>query len=195
MARRHDLQDRRGRRPFHTGGEAGPADTVYLGVFRRAALDRVGGYDEHFLRAQDWEMNHRIRDAGGPVWFQPRMRVTYRPRADLRALSSQYFHYGRWRRVVARQHRARSTSLPRAARRGARRWRGGAGGGCGRADRRVAGPWRNWPGCALGFAVTGAYLGGILAAAAASARGLRPGRGRMAAWCWRRCTSAGAPAS
>src|SRR5690606_14180438 len=28
---------------FHTGGEAGPADTVYLGVFRRSALGRVGG--------------------------------------------------------------------------------------------------------------------------------------------------------
>lgn len=90
---------------FHTGGQAGPADTVYLGVFRRAALDRVEGYDEAFLRAQDWEMNHRIRATGGTVWFQPRMRVSYRPRPNVRALGRQYFHYGRWRRVVARQHR------------------------------------------------------------------------------------------
>lgn len=89
---------------FHTGGQAGPADTVYLGVFRRTALDRVGGYDEHFLRAQDWEMNHRIRETGGLVWFQPRMRVTYRPRPNARALAKQYFHYGRWRRVVSRTH-------------------------------------------------------------------------------------------
>lgn len=35
---------------FHTGGESGPADTVYLGVFRRSALERVQGYDEAFLR-------------------------------------------------------------------------------------------------------------------------------------------------
>ncbi|MBP2706076.1 glycosyltransferase family 2 protein [Microbispora sp. RL4-1S] len=89
---------------FHTGGEAGPADTVYLGVFRREALDRVGGYDEHFQRAQDWEMNHRIRETGGLVWFQPRMRVSYRPRPTVKALAKQYFHYGRWRRVVARTH-------------------------------------------------------------------------------------------
>ncbi|MFB9675272.1 glycosyltransferase family 2 protein [Streptosporangium vulgare] len=89
---------------FHTGGTAGPADTVYLGVFRRSALERVGGYDEHFQRAQDWEMNHRIRETGGLVWFQPRMRVSYRPRPDLKALAKQYFHYGRWRRVVARTH-------------------------------------------------------------------------------------------
>ena len=65
---------------FHTGGEPGPADTVYLGVFRREWLDRVGGYDPQFVRAQDWEMNHRIRAAGGLVYFTPALRVRYRPR-------------------------------------------------------------------------------------------------------------------
>jgi succinoglycan biosynthesis protein ExoA len=93
-----------GNASFHTGGEAGPADTVYLGVFRRAALQRVGGYDETFLRAQDWEMNLRIRRSGGLVWFQPALRVSYRPRATIAALARQYFHYGRWRRVVMRRH-------------------------------------------------------------------------------------------
>ena len=94
---------------FHTGGEAGPADTVYLGVFRREALDRVGGYDEHFVRAQDWEMNHRIRADRRPGLVHAALRVTYRPRPNVRALAKQYFHYGRWRRVVARTHRAPST--------------------------------------------------------------------------------------
>ncbi len=89
---------------FHTGGEAGPADTVYLGVFRREALARVGGYDESFLRAQDWEMNLRIRRSGGLVWFTPRLRVSYRPRGSVPALGRQYFDYGRWRRVVMRRH-------------------------------------------------------------------------------------------
>ena len=89
---------------FHTGGEPGPADTVYLGVFRREVLDHLGGYDESFLRAQDWELNHRIRSAGHTVWFTPDLQVTYRPRSSLKALARQYFHYGRWRRVVMRQH-------------------------------------------------------------------------------------------
>ncbi len=89
---------------FHTGGDEGPAPTVYLGVFRRSALERVGGYDETMVRAQDWEMNHRIIETGGLVWFTPRMRVTYRPRPTLRALARQYFEYGRWRREVARRH-------------------------------------------------------------------------------------------
>ena len=89
---------------FHVGGEAGPALTVYLGCFRRSALDRVGGYDESMVRAQDWEMNLRIRQSGGVVWFTPEMRVTYRPRHTLRALVRQYHDYGRWRREVTRRH-------------------------------------------------------------------------------------------
>lgn len=88
----------------HTGGEPGPAETAYLGVFRRAAVEQAGGYNEKFEIAEDWELNHRIRQAGGLIWFQPAMRVTYRPRTTVRALGLQYFRYGRWRRVVARQH-------------------------------------------------------------------------------------------
>jgi succinoglycan biosynthesis protein ExoA len=94
-----------GNAPFHTGGQAGPAPTVYLGVFRRQALQRVGGYDEAFTRAQDWEMNHRLIESGGLVWFTPKLRVAYRPRSTVRALAKQYRDYGRWRRAVMRQHR------------------------------------------------------------------------------------------
>ena len=89
---------------FHIGGEPGPALTVYLGCFRREALDRVGGYDDTMIRAQDWEMNLRIRETGGVVWFTPDMRVTYRPRPNVQALARQYHDYGRWRREVSRRH-------------------------------------------------------------------------------------------
>ncbi|MET9698343.1 glycosyltransferase family 2 protein [Streptomyces sp. NPDC006529] len=93
-----------GNAAFHTGGEAGPADTVYLGVFRREALERAGGYNVEFIRAQDWELNFRIREAGGLIWFSPELKVQYRPRPSVRALAKQYKDYGRWRRVVARYH-------------------------------------------------------------------------------------------
>jgi succinoglycan biosynthesis protein ExoA len=93
-----------GNAPFHVGGEEGPADTVYLGVFRRSALEGVGGYDEAFTRAQDWEMNYRLRRAGGLIWFTPGLKVSYRPRGSLSALAKQYFNYGKWRGEVMRQH-------------------------------------------------------------------------------------------
>ncbi|MER5355014.1 glycosyltransferase family 2 protein [Kitasatospora sp. NPDC002551] len=94
-----------GNAAFHTGGLAGPADTVYLGVFRREVLERLGGYNEEFVRAQDWELNYRIRQDGGLVWFTPQLRVTYRPRPSIKALAKQYKDYGRWRRVVTRYHK------------------------------------------------------------------------------------------
>ena len=93
-----------GNAPFHVGGEEGPADTVYLGVFRRSALDAVGGYDEAFTRAQDWEMNYRLRRDGGLIWFTPALKVSYRPRGSLSQLAKQYFNYGKWRGEVMRQH-------------------------------------------------------------------------------------------
>ncbi len=89
---------------FHTGGAAGEVDTVYLGAFRKEALLAAGGFDERFTRAQDWELNFRLRSAGGIIYFDPRLVVTYRPRPTVIALAKQYFNYGRWRRVVSRTH-------------------------------------------------------------------------------------------
>ena len=89
---------------FHTGGRAGEVDTVYLGAFRREAINAIGGFDERYTRAQDWELNHRLRKNGGKIYFDPRLQVTYRPRPNLSKLAKQYFQYGRWRRVVSRSH-------------------------------------------------------------------------------------------
>jgi len=86
---------------FHTGGKAGKSDTVYLGTFKKSSVKAVGGFDERFIRAQDWELNHRIIKNGGLVWFDPRLKVIYRPRNSIIKLAKQYFQYGRWRRVVS----------------------------------------------------------------------------------------------
>lgn len=90
---------------FKQGGEAGAVESVYLGNFAREWIEKAGMYDPRYTRAQDWELNFRIRKAGGTVWFTPDLRVTYRPRANFKALAKQYFEYGTWRRVVARQHK------------------------------------------------------------------------------------------
>lgn len=83
---------------------AGPADTVFLGVFRKEALREIGGFDETLHRAQDWELNYRLRKAGHTVYFSPELRVVYRPRDSYRALVRQFFTTGQWRREVARRH-------------------------------------------------------------------------------------------
>lgn len=91
---------------FHVGGDEGPAQTVYLGVFRRSILELTGGFDETFTRAQDWELNHRIRALGAVVWFDPRLRVGYRPRGHARALAKQFRGSGQWRWQIIRAYPA-----------------------------------------------------------------------------------------
>lgn len=143
---------------YRTGGAPGPTDTVYLGVFRREALESVGGFDETLMRNQDYELNYRLRAAGGTVYFHPDLRVTYRPRSSLGALARQYFAYGRWKQAVVRRH-------PRSV-----RWRqlaaptalvGIAGGvAVGLTGRRA------------GFVAPGAYAAAVVAASAHTGRGL-----------------------
>lgn len=144
------------------GGREGATESVFLGVFRRAALDGVGGYDEHFRRAQDWELNFRLRAAGYGVWYVPQMQVPYHPRSTWRGLARQFFHSGAWRREVVKTHpqtaSARYLAPPVVV---AAMTLGTVLGVAGLA----LGPW--W--LALGFAAPIGYLAGVLVGALALA--------------------------
>jgi hypothetical protein len=159
---------------WHTGGQAGPADSVYLGVYRREMIEQAGGWDEEMLRAEDWELNYRIRARGGLVWFTPELRVTYRPRASLRALCAQYFHYGRWRRVVMREHPEtasfRYLAPPGAA---ALAGLGLLAGLAGLAGIAAGAPAVGW--LTTGLAIPLTYLAGVIAVSAALSRGVPAG--------------------
>ena len=159
---------------WHTGGQAGPADSVYLGVYRREMIQQAGGWDEEMLRAEDWELNYRIRAGGGLVWFTPELRVTYRPRASLRALGAQYFHYGRWRRVVMREHPEtasfRYLAPPAAAALVGAGLLAGLAGLAGIA----AGAPTAIAALTAGLAIPLIYLAGITAVSAMLSRGLKP---------------------
>jgi len=89
---------------YRVGGQEGPVDTVYLGVFDRAAGSQVGWFDETLIRNQDYELNIRLRKAGGEVWFDPELSVGYRPRGSWKALAKQYYEYGWWKAEVVRRH-------------------------------------------------------------------------------------------
>ncbi len=89
---------------FRYGGTPGPADTVYLGAFRREPLVAAGLFDERMIRNQDYELNFRLRERGEKVWFDPELVVAYAPRRSLRALARQYFDYGVGKRRMLRLH-------------------------------------------------------------------------------------------
>ena len=88
---------------YHVGGEAGEAESAYLGIFKKSALERVGGYDEAIIRGEDWELAQRIKKTGGKVWFSPELRVTYWPRGRFGRLVKQFYSTGVWRGDLTRR--------------------------------------------------------------------------------------------
>ncbi len=91
---------------YRLGGAAGPTDTVYLGAWYRDTLESVGGFNTHLIRNQDYELNWRLREQGGTIWFDPGLAVNYRPRGNVLSLACQYFGYGRWKSVMLAQNPA-----------------------------------------------------------------------------------------
>jgi succinoglycan biosynthesis protein ExoA len=75
------------------------------GCFRRAAVERVGGYDESFSHNEDSELSLRLIQAGGKVWLDADLTVAYYPRPTPQALARQYWHYGRGRAQTVMKHR------------------------------------------------------------------------------------------
>jgi succinoglycan biosynthesis protein ExoA len=88
---------------YHVGGEAGEAESAYLGIFRKSALTRVSGYDEAIIRGEDWDLAQRIKKTGGLVWFSPELRVTYWPRGRFSNLVKQFYSTGIWRGDLTRR--------------------------------------------------------------------------------------------
>jgi glycosyltransferase involved in cell wall biosynthesis len=90
----------------HDPSYEGPVDTVYLGCWRAKTFERFGLFDEELIRAQDSELNLRIRRLGGQVWQSPRIRSRYEPRDSAAQLLRQYVQYGYWKVATLRKHGA-----------------------------------------------------------------------------------------
>nr|WP_255454003.1 glycosyltransferase family 2 protein [Cryobacterium sp. TMS1-13-1] len=106
VARAYGTRIGLGGTPHHVGGAEGAAETVYLGCFRTQSILDVGLFDEGVKRGQDWDLNRRLREAGGLVWFTPKLRVLYRPRPTLAQLARQMLSTGLWRGELARRYPA-----------------------------------------------------------------------------------------
>lgn len=89
---------------YHSGAPEGPAESAYLGIFRREIFEEVGYYDESLWRGQDWELCLRIREAGRIVWFDPELSTVYFPRDSFKALAAQSYASGVWRGEIARRY-------------------------------------------------------------------------------------------
>ena len=86
------------RRPDRPGRQ--DVEHVPFGCFRADRLRAVGGWREDLEANEDFELDHRLRKAGGRIVFDPAVSIVYRPRETLRGLVSQYWRYGRAKAVV-----------------------------------------------------------------------------------------------
>ncbi len=91
---------------FHYSQKEQFVDTVYMGMYRREVFDRIGLFDESLIRNQDYELNYRLRAAGGRIFCTPAIKSWYHPRPSLSDLWRQYFQYGFWKSRVIRKHPA-----------------------------------------------------------------------------------------
>ena len=92
---------------FHYSEKLEEVETVYLGIFDRDFVLKVGGYDETNLQwaSEDQELNYRIRKSGGRILLDPKIRSTYFPRDNSRALARQYHNYGMCKASTLAKHK------------------------------------------------------------------------------------------
>jgi glycosyltransferase involved in cell wall biosynthesis len=87
------------RRP-NPGAPRMDVDTVPFGAYRVDALRAAGGWNETLATNEDYELNYRLRRAGGRIVFDPEMWTVYRPRESLPLIARQYWRYGSWKAVM-----------------------------------------------------------------------------------------------
>ena len=72
-------------------------DTVFGGCFYKESIEKVGGFNEKWVKNQDYELNYRLRTHIGKIVLDPSIKCQYYCRETIPMLAKQYFSYGFWR--------------------------------------------------------------------------------------------------
>jgi len=81
---------------FRLGWSDRDVDTVPFGAFRRSLFEQIGLYREDLVRHQDFELNARIRAAGGRVYLSNKTYSHYYARPTLASFTRQGAMNGFW---------------------------------------------------------------------------------------------------
>lgn len=80
-------------------------DTVAFGAYKREVFDKIGLFDEEFVRNQDDEFNFRLTKNGGKILLSPEIISYYYTRGSFSKLWNQYFQYGFWKVRGIQKHK------------------------------------------------------------------------------------------
>jgi succinoglycan biosynthesis protein ExoA len=88
-------------------GQGRFVDHGHHALMDRELFEKVGGYREDMSHNEDAELDLRLAGAGGRIWLEPALALTYFPRATAIGLWRQYWQYGQGRRRTLQLHRLR----------------------------------------------------------------------------------------
>lgn len=71
-------------------------DTVAFGAYKKQTFEKYGLFDEKLVRNQDVELNSRIINNGGKIFFNPEIKSYYKPRTTFNKYIKQNYGNGFW---------------------------------------------------------------------------------------------------
>jgi succinoglycan biosynthesis protein ExoA len=93
-----------GNSTYHFGTTAIEVDHLAFGAYPVDVVRRAGGWDEQLTANEDFEFDHRLRQAGQHLLFDPRLVIHWHCRQSVADLFRQYHRYGRGKVDVAWLH-------------------------------------------------------------------------------------------
>lgn len=79
-------------------------DTVFGGCWKKENITKIGGFNERWVRNQDYEFNCRLREHIGEIILEPKAKCYYFCRETITQLAKQYYQYGFWRHQTYLKH-------------------------------------------------------------------------------------------
>ena len=89
---------------YHYGTEPQEVEHVPFGAYPTEVARAVGGWGEEFTVNQDFEFDHRVREAGHRILFDPTLVIDWESRQSVGALWRQYRRYGKGKAKVVLRH-------------------------------------------------------------------------------------------
>lgn len=89
---------------YRTASKPHYVDSVILGAWWKMSLLRIDGFRQDWAGNEDYELNIRLRAAGGRVLFDPSIRYRYGVRESPWALVRQYRTHGFYKARTIKQH-------------------------------------------------------------------------------------------
>jgi glycosyltransferase involved in cell wall biosynthesis len=71
-------------------------DTVFGGCFRKEVFEKIGLFNENFIRSEDIEFNLRLRKSGGKVILVPDIKAYYYPKSNFKDFFLHNVEDGSW---------------------------------------------------------------------------------------------------